>query len=91
MFGGHGVYHNGLMFGPVANDELYLKADKDSAKYFEALGLHQFEYTSNERRMNMSYYLAPEEIFEDSETAKTWAQRAYSASRAKKPKKRPSK
>jgi len=27
MFGGYGIYHNDLMFGLVADDQLYLKTD----------------------------------------------------------------
>lgn len=89
MFGGYGIYHTGLMFGLVADDELYLKADEQTANYFEALGLHQFEYTKNEKTMKMSYYLAPGEIFDDPQTANTWAQRAHGAAlRAKRPKKK---
>jgi DNA transformation protein len=29
MFGGWGIYHNGLMFALVADDTLYLKADSE--------------------------------------------------------------
>ena len=28
MFGGGGVYHDGVMFGLVASDTLYLKVDE---------------------------------------------------------------
>lgn len=28
MFGGHGTYHNDLMFALVVDDELHLKTDK---------------------------------------------------------------
>ncbi|MBP6813806.1 MAG: TfoX/Sxy family protein, partial [Burkholderiaceae bacterium] len=38
MFGGQGVFHQGLMFGLVIDDTLYLKADALSAAGFEALG-----------------------------------------------------
>jgi len=79
MFGGYGVYHGDLMFGLVANDTLYLKADKQSAKLFEDKGLGQFEYLKSGQSMKMSYYLAPEEIYDDPDVAKKWAQYAYEA------------
>lgn len=44
MFGGYGVYHDGLMFALVADDILYLKADAENARYFDEQGLGQFEY-----------------------------------------------
>ena len=88
MFGGYGVYHDGLMFALVADDVLYLKADATSASSFVKLGLPQFEYLKNGKKMRMSYYAAPEDIFDDPEQAKEWANRAYEAAlRAKKPKK----
>ena len=86
MFGGYGVYHEDLMFGLVASDTLYLKADDQSAKLFEDKGLGQFEYAKNGKTTKMSYYLAPEEIFDDPDAAEMWAQRAYEAAlRSRKP------
>ncbi len=79
MFGGHGIYHDGLMFGLVAEDQLYLKADKVSSGSFEEKGLQPFEYIKNNKPMKMSYYLAPEEIFDDPDMAKLWADKAYEA------------
>ena len=79
MFGGYGIYHGDLMFALVADDELYLKADKQSANWFEALGLKQFEYDKKGKMITMSYYAAPEEIFGDRDSAWEWANRAYQA------------
>ncbi len=89
MFGGHGVFHNDLMIGLVADDVLYLKGDEKSAEFFTAKGLGQFEYVKNEKTMKMSYYMAPEEIYDDPDEAERWATRAYDAAvRSKKPKKK---
>lgn len=86
MFGGYGVYHDDLMFGLVADDTLYLKADNQSAKLFEGKGLSRFEYVKNGKSMKMSYYLAPEEIFDDPDAATLWAQHAFAAAlRSRKP------
>lgn len=84
MFGGYGIYHNGVMFGLVADDTLYLKADENTAQYFESRGLGQFEYDKGGKIVKMSYYLAPEEILDNPDDAAVWAKRAYKvASRAK--------
>lgn len=86
MFGGYGVYHDGLMFGLVADDVLYLKVDETSVGRFTDIGLEPFEYEKNGSRIKMSYYMAPESIFEDAEQAKEWAALAFeSAIRARKP------
>ena len=88
MFGGYGVYHNELMIGLVANDVLYLKADIESAPIFEAEGLVRFIYDKKGKPTQMSYYTAPEAIFDDPELAKVWATRAYEAAvRNQKPEK----
>lgn len=92
MFGGHGVYHKQLMFGLVADDVLYLKADNAIADKFTTLGLEPFEYVKNGKAMKMSYFMAPEEIYEDRDQARNWAELSYGAAKraaqkSKKPKK----
>jgi len=79
MFGGHGIYHHDLMFGLVADDELYLKVDKQSVALFEAKDLEAFEFIAKGKTTKMSYYLAPEEIYDDSEQACYWADVAFKA------------
>lgn len=89
MFGGFGLFHDGLMFALVADDVLYLKADRTSAPAFDELGLPAFEYDKAGKKMKMSYYLAPEEILDDPELAREWAERAFAAAlRAKAPRRK---
>ncbi len=89
MFGGYGVYHEGLMFGLVADDQLYLKVDQNTRAKFEARGLTAFQYQRGEKQINMSYFLAPEEIYDDQEQAAEWAGLAFSvAKKRKRPKKK---
>ena len=79
MFGGHGVYFDGVMIGLVADDMLYLKTDEASAVRFIEQGLPQFEYPKGDRLVGMSYYLAPEETLEDPSEMRRWASLAYEA------------
>ncbi len=79
MFGGYGIYHNDLMFGLVADDELFLKTDNDNVGLFEELDLEAFEFHAKEKLIKMSYYRAPEEIYEDPEAAARWANIAFDA------------
>jgi DNA transformation protein len=79
MFGGYGLFHDELMFGLVASDRLYLKADATSAPDFVERGLAQFEYTKQGRATRLSYYLAPDEVFDDPEAAEWWAAHAFDA------------
>lgn len=79
MFGGHGVYHDGVMFALIADDTLYLKTDSANLHHFEQAGLDPFRYDKNGTVIEMSYSMAPEEIMEDRELAATWAHRSFEA------------
>ncbi len=79
MFGGFGVFLEGLMFGLIANNELYLKADAENRKDFEDQGLQAFGYAKNGKEFKMGYYQAPEEALEDGELLSVWASNAYGA------------
>ena len=77
MFGGYGIYHEDVMFGLVAEDTLYLKADDTTAAGFESRGLSRFAYDKGGKLIHMSYYLAPEEIWDDPDEAARWARQAF--------------
>jgi len=79
MFGGYGIYHDGLMFGLVADDTLYLKADAENAHTFEEFNLGPFEYTKGGKVMKMSYFQAPDAIMDDHDAAAEWAARSFEA------------
>lgn len=79
MFGGHGLFYQGLMWGLVADDELFLKADTENAPEFDALSLSHFFYEKQGKQVKLSYRRAPEEALEDPDVLQTWMWRAYQA------------
>jgi DNA transformation protein len=79
MFSGHGLFRDGLMFGLVVRDTLYLKADAQSVPQFEKLGLPPFEYQRAGKLARLSYYTAPEAVTEDAAEAAKWARMAFEA------------
>jgi DNA transformation protein len=79
MFGGWGIYYQGLMFALVLDDTLYLKTDAELTPQFQALGLEPFQYSRRERRIALSFYQAPEALYDDPDEAKRWASLAYEA------------
>ncbi len=79
MFGGHGIFLDGLMFALIADRVLYFKADAELAEEFIALGLSPFTYHKQGKPYQMSYYEAPEDCLEDAEAMKTWGNKAYAA------------
>jgi DNA transformation protein len=79
MFGGHGIFHEGLMFALVADDVVYLKADAESLHHFTARGLAPFSYMKQGRAVELSYRAAPDEMFDDTEEAARWSRLAFDA------------
>ena len=79
MFGGHGLYHEGLMFAIVMDNRLYLKADALNRPDFEALGLTPFTYPMKGREVALSYWSAPDAIFDEPSEAVRWARSAWHA------------
>lgn len=79
MFGGHGIYHDGLMIGLVADDVLYLKVDGQTEAQFKAAGSRPFVYNKAGKLVTMSYYEAPPEALDDPSDMAPWARLAYDA------------
>lgn len=81
MFGGWSVYKNGVVFGIIADGELYFKADEQDHAKFEKLGSHPFRYSRKDSKsITMSYWLVPEEIMEDRTELPRWVDRAVTVS-----------
>ncbi len=82
MFGGAGIYAEGMMFGLVADGVIYLKADGQNAPDFEREKLEAFTYVSKMgRRAVMSYRRMPDRLYDDPEELATWAGAALAAAR----------
>jgi DNA transformation protein len=79
MFGGYGIFYDGVMIGLVAGDMLYLKVDLESEAIFQERGLPQFKYSKGSKMVGMSFYLAPEEALDDPMEMQEWANLAYGA------------
>lgn len=80
MFSGVGLFCDGRMFGLVASDVLYLKADETSCAAFDREQLPPFSYaTKNGTRSIASYRRAPERLLDDSDEMVTWARAAMAA------------
>ena len=86
MFGGHGLYCNGLFIAIVADDTLYFKADARSQPRFEERGLPRFEYQARGKTVQLMYYEAPAEVHDDGQAMVEWGQLALAAAvRARQP------
>lgn len=83
MFGGVGIFLEGLMFAIIIDDVLYLKADEETVHRFEEMELPPFVYQRQGKDVALSYYQAPDEALDNPEDMADWADMAYmAASRA---------
>jgi DNA transformation protein len=76
MFGGAGIFADGLMIGLVSGDDIYLKADEMSVAAFKDEGMKPFTYGKKDRRAVMSYWRMPDRLLDDPEELAQWARAA---------------
>ena len=89
MFGGVGLYAQGLFFALIAEDRLYFKVDDSTRPDFERLGMEPFRPFGEESAMG--YYEVPADALEDAAQLELWMKKAIGvAAKAKTPKPKPS-
>ncbi|HKP16083.1 MAG TPA: TfoX/Sxy family protein [Gemmatimonadaceae bacterium] len=86
MFGGVGLYADELFFALIDDDVLYLKVDDETRPDFEQRGLGPFQ-PFGEGSATMQYYQLPEDLLEDPEALRPWAEGAVAVARRAKKKK----
>lgn len=95
MFGGAGVFLDGVMFALIIDDVLFFKTDDGNRCDFEAEGLGPFTYEKKTGQATvMSYWRAPDRLLDDDEELRQWAGKAIAVARraqVKSGKKRPAK
>jgi DNA transformation protein and related proteins len=85
MFGGAGIYYDGLIFGLLADDVLYFKVDDSNRLDYEKEGMGPFKPFAD-KPMVMPYYEVPIDILEDRHDILEWARKACIASKNNRPK-----
>jgi DNA transformation protein and related proteins len=89
MFGGAGIWSEGLMFGLVFDGAIFLKVDEGSIPDFQREGSKPFVYTRAKSkgrvgRASLSYWRLPERLYDDPEELAAWAGRALAIAQRKK-------
>ncbi len=77
MFGGAGLYRDGLFFGLMADDTLYLKVDDTNRGEYEAAGMGPFRPFAEGKNYAMGFYEVPAEVLEDPPELARWAEGAW--------------
>jgi DNA transformation protein and related proteins len=84
MFGGWGLYREGIFFALVSRESLYLKTGENNRADFDARHLEPFTFVKRGETIVTSYRAAPEEVLEDAIEMAKWARGAYAAALQKK-------
>ncbi len=79
MFGGYGIYHDGVMIGLISDEVLYLKVDDQSRERFRAADSGPFLYTRRGETVPTSYWSVPEAAMESPQDMRPWLVLAYEA------------
>ena len=81
MFGGHGVYAEGLCFAVESGGEVFLKVDARSQPDFSAAGSSPFIYMARGKPMRTSYWRLPGEAHDEADELRRWAAFGLEAAR----------
>ena len=89
MFGGAGIFCDGLMFGLIFDGAIYLKIDDATIPDFEREGSKPFVYTRAKSpgrvgKHSLNYWRLPERLYDDPEELAVWATRSFEIAQRKK-------
>src|SRR3954469_17559579 len=82
MFGKTGVFCDGLMFGMVTDNMLYLRVDDHNRLAFkEAESSPPLNYEKKGSTIDLAFWRAPERLFDEPDELVNWARTALAAAR----------
>jgi DNA transformation protein len=89
MMGAAVLYLDGTIFA-VLDDELWFKADAESAAVWDEAGCERFTFTLKDGSVEaMNYRRAPSDVYDDAEAMQRWARLAVEAGARAAAKKKP--
>ena len=82
MFGATGMFCNGLMFGMVTDDTLYVRVDDQNRDVFkEAQSAPPLNYEKKGATIDLSFWRVPERLLDEPDELVLWARAALAAAR----------
>ena len=80
MFGKTGVFCDGLMFGMITDDTLYVRVDDHNKAVFkEAEAAPPLNYEKQGRTIDLSFWRVPERLLDEPDELILWARAALAA------------
>ena len=90
MFGKTGVFCDGAMFGMVTDNMLYFRVDDRNREAFaEAASMPPLNYAKKGATIDLSFWRAPERLFDEPDELVAWARLALAAARRVAAKRKP--
>lgn len=81
MFGGYGLYKDGIIFGLLTEGRIYFKVNDSNRADFEARNSKPFEYIRKRKTVMLSYWELPAEVLENSDELPQWIEKALEVRR----------
>jgi len=75
MFGGVGIFKDGLMSAKIGGDTFRLKVDETKAKGFEGRGMKP--YYSEKKKKGMPYWEVPVDVIKDRSKLAQWTNNSF--------------
>jgi DNA transformation protein len=88
MFGGIGLYSNGVFYGLIDNDTLFFKVNDSNRGDYVARNMAAFRPFRDKPDLSMSYFTVPADALEDRDELAVWARKSIAVAAAS-PKPRP--
>jgi DNA transformation protein len=82
MFGGAGLYKDGLIFAVLDDDQVFFKVDDATRPGYQKAGSRPFQPVPGEAP-SKGYFEVPAAVLEDSSDAVKWAREAVAVSKSK--------
>jgi len=76
MFGGIGLYSDGLFFGLIDNDTLFFKVNDSNRGDYVARNMAAFRPFPDKPDLSMSYFTVPADALEDRDELAVWARKS---------------
>ena len=83
MFGGVGLYLDGIFFALIDDDTLYFKTDDRTRARYERAGSRPFCPYPDRPERPMGYWQVPAEVLEDADELSGWARESMGVALAK--------
>ncbi len=82
MFGGAGIYCDGVFFAIIDTETLYFKTDEESRAAYESENMSPFTFMTKDGPSRLpNYYRVPERLLDEPDDMRDWAQRAIAVAK----------